>query len=227
MINLLFLDIDGVINTPIPQIKGDTITKPTLFNYDGIANRQALLLISYLCAKYNLSIVISSSWRKYVELSSLSKLLYKNGLHVSVPIIGKTPVYDYEKRGVEIREYLLENPKYNEYYIIDDDGDFLDDQKDHLIQTNCYNGFTFSDYMEFENLIKQIRRTKKMENSRSVLTVEGSKTTLEQYIKDKIKILEDFRIPDEDIPMEKFRCCRTFSEVEHIFISTRDQQFSK
>ena len=64
--NVVFLDFDGVVNTPwwSRDESGDLKCKYN-FPFDGkVNNWQAVQWVSEFCEKYNYDIVISSTWRK-------------------------------------------------------------------------------------------------------------------------------------------------------------------
>ena len=107
---LLFLDIDGVLNT------------------DKTAKEQKNLICSILVSKLNnflkgkdIAIVISSSWRH--DMKELKLQLKKAGFNHWNKVIGKTPSYSHLfHRGEQIRRWIADNPINNaEIIIIDDD----------------------------------------------------------------------------------------------------------
>ncbi len=153
--NVIFLDIDGVVNTfqistePF-NIKGEV--KRDGFYYllcnessGCVSNRQSIMWLNKLCKDTNSHIVISSSWR---SSNNVDECLYNSGLLKDIKILGSTPmIYSKENiRGVEIDVYLKEHPEINNYIILDDDNDFLPEQQEHLVQTSTNVGFTMNDY---------------------------------------------------------------------------------
>lgn len=161
---LLFLDIDGVLNS-------EKFYKSRV-RVDGLRNEidlEAVLLLEHIIRQTRCSIVLSSTWR-------LSQN-YKNdlcdaGLHSNMILrrfIGKTPHMprplgtgaEYRERGKEIQQWLKENPRplchmptscpfparamcqgheVERYAILDDDSDFLPDQP--LFKTSWKTGLT-------------------------------------------------------------------------------------
>lgn len=160
---VVFLDIDGVVNTfqfyKEPPIN---IPKEKLKFIDGyyvdicsesdlrVSNTQAMILLDRLCHKYNLKIVISSTWR--FQYNKCCKALYNSGLEEDIEIIGHTPHLGTE-RGYEIQSYLQLHPEITNYIILDDDADMLPNQINHLILTNNYIGFNFNDYIKAEQMM--------------------------------------------------------------------------
>jgi hypothetical protein len=119
---IIFLDIDGVICVNwIDQI--DEFGHG--FNNDYVKNLQTII------EKTDAKIVISSTWRKS-GLPEMQRMWEMRNLPGKV--IDITPVL-WTKRGEEIAEYLRENPC-DSYAIIDDDNDFLDEQKPFFVRTS-------------------------------------------------------------------------------------------
>lgn len=93
-VRALFLDFDGVINTyDVTRRDVDCVmvydqSSTDLYN-DAMARR-----VDKLCKKYNLSIVISSSWREYYTFDELEYIL--RYMRISAPLIGITPIEHYD-----------------------------------------------------------------------------------------------------------------------------------
>lgn len=136
-LNILFLDIDGVLNTSFDDEKtpgGDT----------GISVKK-LEALSSLIAKFDLEIVLTSSWRQDIIEES------KDGIYLTEQLAKvDTAVYDVTKyispseRAVEILTWIKEH--YNEIndLVILDDQDFDFNKyvnlKKHLVKCNVHNG---------------------------------------------------------------------------------------
>ena len=157
--NILFLDIDGVMNdeeyfsTNLDR-KGDEL----------FINKKKVELLNTLADKIpGLEIVISSSWGE-----DAIKPLKKLGLKIYID--GSTEHFheDWITRGNEIERYLLgrfggmgtkfgdkyRNSSYN-YAIVDDNDDILFGQAKHFVQTDERYGLTEKDIQKiveiFEN----------------------------------------------------------------------------
>lgn len=152
---VLFLDIDGVLNTfQIYKEPPSHIPKEQLKELDGyyfdicsssdnrVSNLQAVTWLEKACKEFNLSIVISSTWRTNFDRCVTS--LHNSGLDISIPIVGKTPTID-GYRGKEIEAYLKEHPEVEDFVIIDDDHD-MKPYMDHLIDTDWEVGFNITTY---------------------------------------------------------------------------------
>ena len=149
--NVLFLDYDGVVNTPMWDESGSKWR----FNFpeDGkVNNFQAVQWISEFCQKCDYSIVVTSSWRLD---SNYRECLINGGLRSDVKILGRTedlfsPRKDLEfsgqSRGVEINKYLSDHPEIKNYIIVDDEDDCFDEQqRARFVQTDSTTGFSMND----------------------------------------------------------------------------------
>lgn len=146
ILNVLFLDFDGVVNTPQWYIDTDGKYK-CKYNFPSdrkVNNWQAVQWVSEFCEKYNYKIVISSTWRK--DGFKVSKdCLINGGLRKSIEIIGITPVTYDRPRGEEISGWLLENPDATNYLIFDDDSD-MGKHLDRLVKCDSVIGFGMREF---------------------------------------------------------------------------------
>ena len=125
--NIIFLDYDGVVNTP--QING----RPAEMFYPSdnkVNNPYAVKLIQSLCETYACDIVVISSW-KYER--NYAECLYNSGLSEHIKIIDFLPD---ELDKSEIINRFLDINSINKYIIIDD----------HSISNIDYNNFIKCDY---------------------------------------------------------------------------------
>lgn len=135
--SLIFLDIDGVLNSEKTAILYGGF--PFGFSPDEKAkfDWQAIGLVRKICKTIDAHIILSSSWRKIHDYQVVGKEL-------DLPIIGRTPDSIYGFRGGEVKQFLEENyPNIEGYVIIDDESDFYPDQP--LVKTNGKEGFGFTD----------------------------------------------------------------------------------
>jgi len=118
---VLFLDIDGVLNT------GDNSCAHTFSKiesrdiYGPLFDRRCVMFLEGIVSKTGCKIVISSTWRKD-GLSKLRSMWRDRDLPGEV--IGVTDVLNMQ-RGDEIQQYLNEHDDIESYVIIDDDDDML------------------------------------------------------------------------------------------------------
>lgn len=142
--NIIFLDIDGVMNTEhhLRRQQKETGTMKNR-NWSPIACRHIMLL----CKQFDACIVISSTWRIDHKMEELRSILKKNDIDPDL-LIDTTPALVHEAkagsfcRGDEIKRWLDENPCLN-YVIIDDisPSEFLKDQQAHLVTVKPDKGF--------------------------------------------------------------------------------------
>ncbi len=156
---ILFLDIDGVLNSH---------SSATYWYYKTIMSNKPFIRIEHeldpMCVTNleelfrrvpELKVVISSTWRIGETTASL-KVLFKDLIPgLSARIIDRT-ISDPKDgpRGYEIQVWLDENPKVERYLILDDDSDMLEHQKPFFLKTSNRNGFTFTDMCKAEQLLK-------------------------------------------------------------------------
>lgn len=155
-INVVFLDFDGVVNTPMwRNINGKLRTKYNFPENGSVNNWQACQWLSKFCKERGYSIVVSSTWRKS-GLETCRKCLYNGGVWQSIPIIDKTPVLD-TKRGYEIQNWLdtqvEKGIKIKRWIIIDDEDDMVSkEQFDRLVLCRHDAGYLMHDMHESERI---------------------------------------------------------------------------
>ena len=156
MEKIIFLDIDGVLNTNWWYSQMDRNTPKDKYGYAfdprSVANLKKIL------DETGADIVISSSWKSF-GLSELEDMWQDRGLPGK--LIGITPnsVSDemllnadldhmeiFSIRGMEIKEWMGKHgKKVSHYVIIDDMDNFLPEQKSHFVQTDPEVGITEED----------------------------------------------------------------------------------
>ncbi len=153
---VVFLDIDGVLNTKWWYTQMDRNTPKDKFGY--AFDPRSVANLKKIVDETGADIVISSSW-KSLGLSELEEMWQDRRLPGR--LIGITPnsVSDemllnadldhmelFSIRGVEIREWLdIHGKNVSHYVIIDDMDNFLPKQQSHFVQTNPEVGITESD----------------------------------------------------------------------------------
>ena len=148
MKKIIFLDIDGVLNSQDFLLHRSKIENNDLFKYlESMIDEKAVLVLEYLCNITKAEIVVSSTWRlnHYINLKAI---LYLKGLNAIV--IDKTPRQEC-CRGCEIHQWIRDNISYLEvdsasnfknYLILDDDSDMLLQQKNNFVHVNNEFGLT-------------------------------------------------------------------------------------
>ena len=176
---LLFLDIDGVVNTIMIYTSPQGTPRSTIcrdgFYFelcnleDGyVSNKQAVAWLSKLCKEYDLDIVITSTWLIGGSVDEIREALYNSGLDRGIQVISGINTLLHCGRGLDIEHWLDTkgyDPDRTVMVILDDDRDMVGlktDYTKYLIQTDTYVGFTYRDYMKASELIeKQIEEKEK------------------------------------------------------------------
>lgn len=144
MSKVLFLDIDGVLNSERSCVAfggfPHDVVGPCRQKFDEVA----LALIRGIVRRADAQIVLSSSWRIIHEVHAVA-----NGL--DLPIVDKTPSLA-GRRGHEIDAWLKAHPEVESYVIVDDDGDMLEHQKERFVHTKFVDGFTWADAVKMADL---------------------------------------------------------------------------
>lgn len=164
---LLFLDIDGVLNSttysytygcghaPLSGIKGYT---PQDFVDLAKLNIPSLNLINGICKETECKVVITSTWR-----INCSDLLYWNALFYfalaeesiqpSIDVIACTG-YNNSNRGREIQDFLDSTVHSNYIVVDDDDGDISEHHPTKFVHVDGHVGFSFTDYEKSLEILK-------------------------------------------------------------------------
>lgn len=168
--NILFLDIDGVVNTVMiydePQEGSRSCIERDGYYFElchpedkKVSNKQAMLWVSKLCTDYDLAIVITSTWLANASYKEIAEYLYNSGLHRSVEVIGGIPTDFNSCRGVNIENWMKENNVHtytHNIVILDDDVDMVGldkDYSDYLIRCDNVVGFTQREYTKASELL--------------------------------------------------------------------------
>jgi hypothetical protein len=135
---LIFLDIDGVLNS-VAWIGGGCVrgSIPPTFAEDALVEElldpSCVARLRQIVEVTGAKIVLSSSWRHWMSLEELAKLLGFHGF-TDAPIVGVTPDLP-GPRGAQVQAWLERNASRETAFVcIDDDGDFYESQP--LIRTD-------------------------------------------------------------------------------------------
>ncbi len=156
MKKVIFLDIDGVLNTKWWYTQMDRNSPRDQYGY--AFDPKAVANLKRIVEETGADIVISSSWKSF-GFSELEEMWTDRGLPGK--LIGVTPnsVSDellleadidsielFHIRGKEIKEWLTKHGKnVSNYAIIDDMDNMLPEQQSHFVQTNPEFGITEED----------------------------------------------------------------------------------
>jgi HAD domain in Swiss Army Knife RNA repair proteins len=124
---ILFLDIDGVVNSTTSGRRNHRLIEPHL----------AFIVRRIAIAIPDLKVVLSSSWRC---LDNGREIVEKK----IIRCFDVTPIlHDLDlSRGHEIQAWLQEHPEVEKYAIIDDDDHMLEHQMVNFFQTSRRTGIT-------------------------------------------------------------------------------------
>ena len=140
--NIIFLDIDGVLNnkdTFIEQEEHFLKTGESLVEIEPIM----ISRLAKIVKETDSQIVLSSSWRygwdpEYEKCSSHCKKLINSLDEYGLRIFDKTPVIKNGLRQDEIRCWLARHADVDNFVILDDETSFLMDfVGTRLVKTNC------------------------------------------------------------------------------------------
>lgn len=155
MRNIIFCDIDGIVNTI--QIHKHKLPWQRMIKKDGyyfdichpsycrVSNKQAVYWLEKLALETESEIVITSSWRIGNSTRKIARALYNSGLSRKVKIIDSTKQLG--RRDDEILEWV-ETHYVSNYVVLDDDSYDLEKVKDRLVQTRTGAGLTIDEYNE-------------------------------------------------------------------------------
>lgn len=136
--NVLFLDIDGVLNNTVMWKNPDVVWRSN--QTDITMDLDNMQCLKELVFQTGCKIVLSTSWR---TLGNRIRYVFQEA--DLPPIEDATPVLGMNARAEEIQQYLLEHPDVDRYVILDDCDVFPGDIHNHLVQTNPMTGLTMED----------------------------------------------------------------------------------
>ena len=139
---VIFLDIDGVLNTTDTFIKRSEEYKKTGI-YKIEVDEFRLEYLKEIIDKTNAKIVLSSSWRYFFTKSSKKviprtqkgKELYDLFLNYDIEIYDIISINGNSREG-QINEWLENNSNIESFIIIDDEPNMFNELSDRLIQTS-------------------------------------------------------------------------------------------
>ena len=136
---VIFLDIDGVLNTK-------TTVQRTPNNYTGIDDARVVILANAIKKYGGGDIILSSNWKVLKEANEDYLYLIEKLAKQNLMIAGKTEDIN-RARGAGVLAYLNEHPEIEEYIILDDNKfDFRDYKKlwERLLLTNGIERIQFA-----------------------------------------------------------------------------------
>jgi len=160
---ILFLDIDGVLNSKryyqsdewknisVKINNGEQKYSPHFL----IDKKSIEVLNNLIKSMPDLSIIISSTWKRYGRYEQTKKYLVQNGFRFESQIIDCTPELNSLKycRGDEIQLWLNKHLDVSNYCIVDDDNDMLSTQLENFVQVNSEVGLTEEDCEKIKRIL--------------------------------------------------------------------------
>jgi HAD domain in Swiss Army Knife RNA repair proteins len=151
MSRILFLDVDGVLNSRRSEIAytaGVMPSTPGLPPHFNDIDWVAVGMILTLCKRLSVEIVVSSSWRETFKHEDLARMF-------KLPIID---AIDNEAgtRGDQIQRWLNAHPEVEQYAIVDDNSGMLASQQDHFVQTDWDEGLTYKECARLRDILQGI-----------------------------------------------------------------------
>ena len=168
MKKIIFLDIDGVLNTErwYTQINKNTPKDRFGYAFDPVAVDN----LSKIIAESNADIVVSSSWKcfgidgmqeMWKERNLPGKIIDITPNNISDDMLLNMNLDELDEvaiRGHEIEEWLsLHGKNVSHYVILDDIDSFLNIQKTHLVLTNPIVGITEEDVTKAISILNGIQ----------------------------------------------------------------------
>ena len=138
MMKVIFLDIDGVLNS-----------KQDRFSWD-IETDIHFIRLKRIVEKTEAQIVLSSSWRMG---NSGRDIVHKRLQQFGMDFIDVTPIFSVQHRGREIADWLSRH-EVESFVILDDEGD-MDELVDHLVKTDMNVGLQDNDVDKAISLLRQ------------------------------------------------------------------------
>lgn len=153
---VLFLDIDGVLNSEDYAKRYHKEHLQELGQHIFV-DPAAVELVRDLCETENVKLIISSSWRGFDLESTLKDLeSYRDLRPILKYVVGVTPRSVEGVRGEEIETTLRSwsGETIEKYCIVDDDCDILHSQLGYFIQTDWVTGITKEEIDYIKEILK-------------------------------------------------------------------------
>lgn len=148
---VIFLDIDGVLNSD------EYFDKIKDLNIQGIQSEvdiEKIKLLKKAIDETGAKVVLSSSWRYTRNAQYLKELLQQYGIYTD-----STPFLQ-NKRGLEIKKWLDNNPSVEDFVILDDEifDSYDEELLEKLIKISNGNGISFGEGLQLKDIDQIIQR---------------------------------------------------------------------
>lgn len=157
--NIVFLDVDGVLNNWYDAEVHYKETKEPFFGFDWPFSKESMETLREIVLKTNSKIVVTSSWRCFAKGKEvLNRELEEYGL--AKYVIGYTPEEQKADREKEIIQYL--ETEFNEgddirFVILDDEAVFYNKLDKHFVEIDSYHGLTKEYINKCINILKFVK----------------------------------------------------------------------
>lgn len=143
---ILFLDIDGVLNSADWYERREAKDERPRHEFDPLCVAR---LSRFLQEAPDVQVVISSCMRKIYKVGLLTKYMVWAGLdpEVRYRFIGSTPSHPSGFRGHEIAEWM-EGKDIEKFAMLDDSQDFREDQLPFLVKPSHWHGGMQDEHVE-------------------------------------------------------------------------------
>lgn len=148
---VIFLDIDGVLNSD------EYFDKIKDLNIQGIQSEvdiEKIKLLKKAIDETGAKVVLSSSWRYTRNALYLKELLLQYDIYTD-----STPFLQ-NKRGLEIKKWLDNNPSVEDFVILDDEifDSYDEELLEKLIKISNDNGIGFGEGLQLKDIDQIIQR---------------------------------------------------------------------
>lgn len=157
--NLIFLDIDGVlisVNDRINIVKSGGKTAPEIIQFDS----EKMHRLNRIVNSTNSLIILTSTWRMFSKDSECYINLINNFNRFGLSIYDHTPIHPDRTRGIEIcmylDQYIIDNNmiNYPNYIVIDDDTYDIKDYVENVVKIDGFIGLDEESTIECITLLK-------------------------------------------------------------------------
>ena len=153
---VIFLDVDGVLNS---DEYFDKIKNVNICGIESEIDVEKIKLLKKAVDETGANVVLSSSWRYTKNAQYLKELLLRYGIKIdSTPLIQN-------KRGLEIKQWLLNHPEVEKFVILDDEifDSYDEDLIKRLIKISNCDGHSYGEGLllkDVDEIIERLGRKK-------------------------------------------------------------------
>ena len=156
---ILFLDIDGVLNSTSSCIAYKGFGSPWRISSKNELKFSdvSMNILKRIIDEFDFHIVLSSTWRTSLTHEQFIHMMKLYDIDVSEHFLGFTPELD-TIRGLEIQHFIDSNKlEMEDYIILDDDSDMTKIQKEnHFIKVNGTYGLSSLEYQKIKQRVNQL-----------------------------------------------------------------------